>query len=150
MIQIVGMVDPHRMGFGAPATIGVAHQSPFLEETAAAVASRPEVSYLILVSGENDLIVEVICRDKEHLAEFLQVKLKNVASIQRTQTSMILHTYTMAYGATPVLTSSGQSGAESQGEPVGGWQLAEDRFEDPFTSPASRNAVPGTAGKMNG
>lgn len=112
VIQIIGMIDPHRMGFEAPATIGVNIQPPYLEEAAAAIASLPEVSYLILVSGEYDLIVEVMCRDREHLATFLREKLQKVVGIQRTQTFMILHTYKMAYGAKPVLTTSEQSGGD--------------------------------------
>lgn len=112
VIQIIGMVDPHRMGYEAPATIGVIIQPPFLEEAAKIIASMPEVSYLILVSGEYDLLVEVMCRDREHLATFLRDKLQKVVGIQRTQTSMILQVYKMAYGAKPVLTTSGQSGNE--------------------------------------
>lgn len=102
ILQIIGMTDPHRMGYEAPALIGVSIQPPHLEKVAAAIASMPEVSYLILVSGEYDLIVEVMCRDREHLAQFLREQLQSVVGIQRTQTFMILHTYKMAHGAQPV------------------------------------------------
>ena len=58
-IQIIGVLDPHRMGYNAPAIIGVSIQPPLLEEAAAEIASMPEVSYLIMVAGEYDLIVEI-------------------------------------------------------------------------------------------
>lgn len=106
-IQIIGMTDPHRMGYEAPAMIGISIQPPHLEEAAATIASMLEVSYLILVSGEYDLIVEVMCRDREHLATFLREQLQTVVGIQRTQTFMILHTYKMAHGAQPVFTEVG-------------------------------------------
>jgi Lrp/AsnC family transcriptional regulator for asnA, asnC and gidA len=113
-LQIVGMVDPHRMGYEAPAMIGINVQPPYLDSAAIEIASLPEVSYLILVSGEFDLIVEVMCRDREHLAGFLRDTLHAVVGIQRTQTFMILHTYKMALGAQAVFdaTDSVETGSE--------------------------------------
>jgi Lrp/AsnC family transcriptional regulator for asnA, asnC and gidA len=102
-LQIVGVIDPHQVGYDAPAWIGVTVQPPHLEQAAVTVAALPEVSYLIMVSGEYDLIVEVLCRNREHLALFIRDHLQNVMGIQRTQTFFILHTYKMAHGARPVL-----------------------------------------------
>jgi Lrp/AsnC family transcriptional regulator for asnA, asnC and gidA len=105
-IQIIGVLDPHRMGFHAPAIIGVSIQPPQLEDAAAEIAAMPEVSYLIMVAGEYDLIVEVFCRDREHLAAFLRDQLLQVVGVQRAQTSFILHTYKVAHGAKTVLDHS--------------------------------------------
>jgi Lrp/AsnC family transcriptional regulator for asnA, asnC and gidA len=103
-IQIIGVLDPHRMGYSAPAIIGVSIQPPHLEEAATEIANIPEVSYLIMVAGEFDLMVEVFCEDRAHLATFLREKLQQVVGVQRTQTFFILHTYKLAYGAQIVLT----------------------------------------------
>ncbi len=101
ILQIIGMVDPYRLGFDAPAVISVSVQPPLLETVANTISKFPEVSYLIMVSGEFDLLVEVLCKDRDHLANFLNEKLLHVPGITDTQTSMILHTYKMAYGALP-------------------------------------------------
>lgn len=103
-LQIIGVIDPHKIGYDAPAWIGVRVQAPYLEQAAIDIAALPEVSYLIMVSGEYDLIVEVLCRNREHLASFLRDNLQNVVGVQRTQTFFILHTYKMAHGARPVST----------------------------------------------
>ncbi len=103
VIHIVGMVDPSRVGFDAPAMIGISVQPPMLEKVAETIANFPEVSYLIMVSGEFDLFVEVLCRDRDHLANFINQKLHRVPGIARTQTFMTLKTYKMAYGAPPML-----------------------------------------------
>lgn len=103
-IQIIGVLDPHRTGYTAPAIIGVSIQPPMLEEAAAEIAAMQEVSYLIMVAGEFDLIVEVFCRDREHLASFLKDHLLQVEGVQRAQTSFILHTYKVAHGAKTVLS----------------------------------------------
>lgn len=101
-IQIVGMIDPIRIGYNAPAMIGVSVQPPLLDSVAITVAEFPEVSYLIMVSGEFDLFVEVLCRDRDHLATFLNEKLLRVPGILRSQTFITLKIYKMANGARPM------------------------------------------------
>lgn len=101
MVQFVGLIDPNRMGYEAPAMIGVTVQSNLLEAAANKIAQFPEVSYLVMISGEYDLIVEVLCQDREHLATFLNEKLRQVEGVQRTQSFMILRTFKMAHGAEP-------------------------------------------------
>ena len=99
VVQIVGLVDPYQLGFDAPAVIGVSVQPSEIENAAAVIEAFPEVSYLIEVSGEFDLIVEVMCRHRDHLAQFLNQNLSKVPGVQRTQTFLILRTFKMAYGA---------------------------------------------------
>ena len=101
-VQLVGLIDPNQFGFDAPAMIGVTVQSNLLEKAAIEIAQFPEVSYLVMSSGEYDLIVEVLCRDREHLAEFLNEKLRQIEGIYRTQTFMILRTFKVAYSADPM------------------------------------------------
>ena len=92
-VRIIGMVDPHVVGFEAPAIIHVSVTPPHLDEAAAEIAAFSEVSYLLMLSGEYDLLVEVRCRSREHFAEFIRSKLQNVVGVQRTVSSMVLHTY---------------------------------------------------------
>lgn len=108
IIHIVAMVDPVQVGFDAPAMIGVSVEPPEIENVSAIVANFQEVSYLIMVSGEFDLFVEVLCQDRAHLAEFLNQKLRRVPGVTRTQTFMTLQTYKMAYGAPPMVPIPGR------------------------------------------
>jgi Lrp/AsnC family transcriptional regulator for asnA, asnC and gidA len=112
VVQIVGLVDPYQLGFDAPAIIGVSVQPSEIEDAAAMIGAFPEVSYLIEVSGEFDLIVEVMCRHRDHLAQFLNQRLSKVPGVQRTQTSLILRTFKMAYGARPGLSLPGEPGQD--------------------------------------
>ena len=96
VIRIIGLVDPHMVGFDAPAVIQISVSPPQLEEAAQAIANYPEVSYLLMVSGEFDLIVEVRCRNREHLASFIRDKLQMAPGVQRTVSSLVLHTYKLA------------------------------------------------------
>lgn len=106
VFQIVGLMSPHRLGFNSPAMVSVAIQPGKVETAAKQLATFEEVSYLIMISGEFDLMVEVMCKDKEHFVEFFNQKLSKVTGVQRTQTSFILHTYKLSYAARPTLTDS--------------------------------------------
>ena len=102
-IQVVGMADPHQLGYDAPAVIAVSVQPQKLNEVVELIADLPEVSYLIMVSGEYDLMVEVMCKDRDSLAALLNERIRGLDGVTRTQTFFILHTYKMAFGALPVL-----------------------------------------------
>ena len=69
------------------------------------LAALREVSYLVMVSGEFDLIVEVMCKNRDELTRLLNENIRSIDGVTRTQTFFILHTYKMAYGALPVLPS---------------------------------------------
>lgn len=102
VLHIIGLVNPISLGFEAPAMIGVSVQPAMLESVASTVATFEEVSYLIMVSGGFDLFVEVLCRDRDHLASFLNKRLMQVPGVVRTQTFITLRTYKMAYGDLPI------------------------------------------------
>lgn len=93
VVRVIGLVDPFKVGFEAPAIIHVCVTPPHLEEAAESIKAFSEVSYLLMVSGEYDLMVEVRCRDREHLAAFIRDKLQNVTGVERTVSAMVLHTY---------------------------------------------------------
>jgi Lrp/AsnC family transcriptional regulator for asnA, asnC and gidA len=101
VIQIVGQVDPYHLGFDAPAIMGISVQPASVEAAAEQIAAFPEVSYLLLVSGEFDLIVEVMCEDREHLGNFLNQKLRQVPGVQSIHTFLILKTVKADYEVHP-------------------------------------------------
>jgi Lrp/AsnC family transcriptional regulator for asnA, asnC and gidA len=48
------------------------------------------VVYLVLVTGSYDLCIEVVCRDNEHLIEFLTKKLHAIEGVKDTETFLYL------------------------------------------------------------
>ena len=106
IIQIVGQVDPIHMGFDAPAVMGVTVQPSEIEKAAEQIASFPEVSYLLMVSGGYDLIVEVACRDRAHLTNFLNQSLRKVPGVQAIHTFLILRTLKADYDIRPAIKSN--------------------------------------------
>ena len=92
-VKLIGLVDPHRVGFDAPALIWVTVRPGFLDTAVEAISEFPEVSYLLLVAGEYDLMVEVMCPDREHLMNLITERLHHVAGVEHTHTTFILHVY---------------------------------------------------------
>lgn len=92
-LKVIGLVDPHRIGFDTPALIGVSVQPGLLDDVVAAISKFPEVSYLLLVAGEYDLMVEVMCRDRSHLTELVTNRLHKIPGVKDTRTTFILHIY---------------------------------------------------------
>ena len=102
------MADPHQLGYDAPAIIALSVQPNKLDEVVRKIADLREVSYLIYVSGDVDLMVEVMCKDRDSFTKLLNEKIRTIKGVTRTQTFFILHTYKMAFGALPVIPKDSQ------------------------------------------
>ncbi len=97
ILQVVGVVDPHLLDLRATAVIGVVIRPPHLNTAARKIAEFEEVSYLVMTSGAFDLLVEVLCRDTEQMAQFLSEQLLQVEGVERTETFYTLRTYKQTY-----------------------------------------------------
>jgi len=86
VLQVVAVTNPLLMGYTTMAHIGVKVNVNQLEEIAEEIALFEEVIYLVLLTGSYDLHIEVVCRDKTHLMDFLTDKLYSVEGIKDTET----------------------------------------------------------------
>lgn len=97
ILQIVGIVEPHDLGWHEAAMIGITVQSDRIAEVAQTIAQLPEISYLFQAAGEFDLFAEVFCKDREHFVTFLNEKLHKIPGVQRSQAFMILKMHKLSY-----------------------------------------------------
>ena len=100
VMQIVGVTDPRMIGFGRQAMIGLTVEGD-TRSVADAVATLPEVVYVVLTAGSLDVLVEVVVEDDEHLLELLNNKIRAIDGVRDTETFMYLriHKETYASGA---------------------------------------------------
>jgi len=68
VLDVVGVTSPLALGFGAMAMVGV-KTSGRARAVADAAAELAEVSYAVVVAGRFDLLLEVVCRDHDHLLD---------------------------------------------------------------------------------
>ena len=96
LLQIVAVTDPLTLGFGVMASIGVTVAGD--ARTAADLLSEiEEVDYCVLTSGRYDLQLEVVCRDNEHLLTVINDRIRTVAGVRETETSICLRVHKQTY-----------------------------------------------------
>ncbi len=96
VLQIVAVTDPITLGFGVMASIGV-RVSGDAREAADAISAIPEVDYCVLTSGRFDLLLELVCRDNEHLLSIINDQIRPVPGVSETETSICLRVHKQTY-----------------------------------------------------
>lgn len=95
-INIIGRVDPSKVGFNCYAHIAVYVRPATLKESVAQkIATLPEVSFLAMTSGDYDLEVDVMCRDNNHLVEFVNT-ISQLEGVDQTKTTIYFKVYKYA------------------------------------------------------
>src|SRR6266436_6852435 len=90
VMQIVAITNPIKLGFSLASMIGIRVSGERLLQVAEEISAFDEVIYLIITTGSFDLLAEVVCRDNDHLLNFLTEKLYKVQGVQQTETFMYL------------------------------------------------------------
>ncbi len=95
-INIIGRVDPDKVGFRSYSHIAVFIRPATLkEQVAQLIAKLPEVSFLAMTSGDYDLEVDVMCRDNDHLVDFIN-RISHIEGVHQTKTTIYFKVYKYA------------------------------------------------------
>ncbi|MBK8608966.1 MAG: Lrp/AsnC family transcriptional regulator [Chitinophagaceae bacterium] len=95
-VNIIGRVDPDKVGFRCYAHIAVFVRPATLKEKVAQKISKlPEVSFLAMTSGDYDLEVDVMCRDNNHLVDFVN-DISKIDGVNQTKTTIYFKVYKYA------------------------------------------------------
>lgn len=95
-VNIIGRVDPDKVGFRSYAHIAVfVRPATFKENVAEKIKNLPEVSFLAMTSGDHDLEVNVMCKNNEHLVEFVN-KISEFEGVYQTKTNLYFKVYKYA------------------------------------------------------
>ena len=96
VMQIVAVTDPMMLGFRRTAMIGLKAEGD-LRTVANDIAAIPEVSYVVVVSGSFDLLMEVVCEDDDHLLALLNDKVRAIAGVRSTESFTYLRLFKQTY-----------------------------------------------------
>jgi Lrp/AsnC family transcriptional regulator for asnA, asnC and gidA len=95
-IQIIGRIDPDKVGFHAYARIFISVKpAKNIQGVAKKLSQLPEVSFLAMISGKYDLELNVQCRDNNHLIELME-RIHKIEAIYETETNMYLKVFKIA------------------------------------------------------
>jgi Lrp/AsnC family transcriptional regulator, regulator for asnA, asnC and gidA len=87
-LAIIGRVNPTRTGFHAYAQVLISVRPVTLvNEIAQQLMTFPEVSFLAMTTGMNDLEINLMCRDNDHLTDTLR-KIHQIEGVFETKTNM--------------------------------------------------------------
>ena len=90
-LQIIGRIDPNKIGFNAYASILISvRPKSFMKGILDELTKLPEISFLATVSGEFDIEVNVMCRDMDHLNELLSDNINGMEGVYDTKTNMYM------------------------------------------------------------
>ncbi|MEO6356677.1 MAG: Lrp/AsnC family transcriptional regulator [Ferruginibacter sp.] len=95
-VNIIGRVNPDKVGFNSYAQIAVfVRPATLIEKVAKKISTMPEVSFLAGTSGDHDLEVDVMCRNNEHLVDFIN-RISKLAGVNQTKTTLYFKVYKYA------------------------------------------------------
>jgi Lrp/AsnC family transcriptional regulator for asnA, asnC and gidA len=97
VIQVVATVDPFDVGYETPAIIGLKVQRTRLDEVAGRLSRLPHVRYVGASTGRVDLIIEVVTRTNQDLADFLLTDLAEIDGITDSETNLIVRIYKQSW-----------------------------------------------------
>ena len=89
-LSIFGRINPHHVGFHAPATIHIKVNLRYIEDVISQLSQYPEVSWLATVLGDSDIVMDVMCKDVENLTEVLTKRIPSIKGVIGVKTYFIL------------------------------------------------------------
>lgn len=93
IIRVVATVDPFDVGYETPVIVGLKVERGMLDAVATAISRLPQVRYVGASTGRVDLIVEVVTRTNQDLANFLMTELAQIDGILDSETNLIVRIY---------------------------------------------------------
>lgn len=99
VLDVVGVTNPLALGFDAMAMVGV-KTSGAPQAVADVVSELEAVSYAVIVAGQFDLMLEVVCRDHQHLLDVTE-QLRSVEGVLSTDSFVYLRLAKQSYEHLP-------------------------------------------------
>lgn len=97
-IQVIAMLNPGKMGFGAEALIGIQVDPEKVDEVSRAVSDLDEISWVAVTTGSYDIFAWATLQSSGSLGLFLRTKLGTIVGVRRTETFVSLSVKKRGYG----------------------------------------------------
>jgi DNA-binding Lrp family transcriptional regulator len=88
-LQKNGAYSAHCQYYNPLSLIGISVEPGTIYIVAETLGKLTEVSYLVLIFGAYNLVVEVFCRDREHLTNFITNQIQTIEGVRATETLVI-------------------------------------------------------------
>lgn len=112
IIQIVALPEPHRIGYGVHAIVGLRLQPGKTASVLAVLKPLRQVRYIGVTAGTYDIVIETFFQNNDELREFLTDTLGQIPGLRGTETSYVLDIAKRAYKI-DLLSALGTNGKEA-------------------------------------
>jgi Lrp/AsnC family transcriptional regulator for asnA, asnC and gidA len=93
IIQIVGVVNPIKLGLQIVSIVQISVDESALLDCIRLLQEMPEVRFITRITGEYQLLIQVVNHSLEKLTAFLNEKLGRIPNIRKTNSMMELEVY---------------------------------------------------------
>ena len=118
VVSITAIINPQEVGLEAPATLLIAIQPRFFADVVETIIACPEVVYASMTTGRHNLIVDVLCRDAQHLAELITERLYALEGIQDINVAFQLQKFGVEQAGVALIEfekrANGETGSEGR------------------------------------
>ena len=94
-MQIVAVTNP--VGRGRFTSLLMVKTKGVAEQVAAALRELPEVTFAVAVAGVYDIVIEVTCRDGEHLLSVVDNSIRAIDAVDSVETLVYLKLLKLSY-----------------------------------------------------
>lgn len=112
LLRITALVEPERLGYTLTAVVSLQTEAQRVPDIAKTLASFPEVMYLVITTGEFDIILTATFLDQDDLYAFLTDRLANIEGVTRSNTAIGLNIVKRDFEWVSALTASLAEGAQ--------------------------------------
>src|SRR2546429_711061 len=89
VMQIVAVTDPLTLGFARQVMVGI-RVAGDIRPVADALAAIPEVDYVVICAGGDDILAALVCTDDGHPLQLLDDTIRGSAPVTATETFVYL------------------------------------------------------------
>ena len=95
ILQVTGVTNPLGLGFDSQAMVAVRTAGP-PEPVAEEIARWDEAGYVVIIAGQYDVLVELVCTDRRHLLE-LTSRIRSLDGVTSTESFLYLELCKQVY-----------------------------------------------------
>lgn len=106
LLRITALVEPERLGYNLTAVISLQAEAESVPVIAETLAEYPEVMYVVITTGDYDIILTATFLDRDGLYHFLTQRLAKIPGVRRSNTAMGLQIVKRDFEWVSALTAS--------------------------------------------
>ena len=112
VVSIFAAINPQKVGLEAPATLLISIEPRHFDHVVATILALPEIIYASMTTGRYNLVIDVFCRDAQHLSELVTRRLYALDGIQDIDVEYQLERFKVDSRSTALIEIEGNAPSE--------------------------------------